>query len=76
MILKRHFASLFELTPEERGSMLALWSERRQILMAERNPDGCHIGINAAAIVRACIEVKSDPAASLECSCAAIPTCC
>lgn len=47
--------------------------------MAERNPDGCHIGINAAAvaaIVRACIAVKSDPAASLECSCAAIPTCC
>ena len=44
--------------------------------MAERNPDGCHIGINVAAIVRACIAVKTDPAASLECSCAAIPTCC
>jgi hypothetical protein len=45
--------------------------------MAEHNPAGFNIGnIAGAAIVRPCIAVKTDPAAFLECSCAAIPTCC
>lgn len=59
--------------------MPALRAEMRQILTAEQNSVGFDSGFNAgaaAAIVRACIAGKTNPAASLECSWAAIPTSC
>lgn len=49
IIPKRHVASFFELTPEEQKAMLDLLAEMRQLLLAERNPDGFNIGINDGA---------------------------
>jgi diadenosine tetraphosphate (Ap4A) HIT family hydrolase len=76
---QRHTAPFFELTSKEPGSMPALRAEMRQILTAEQNSVGFDSGFNAgaaAAIVRACMAGKTEPAASQECSWAAIPTCC
>lgn len=49
IIPKRHIASFFDLTAEEQGAMLELLTEIRQLLLAERNPDGFNIGINDGA---------------------------
>ena len=46
IIPKRHVASIFELTQEEKGGMLELLTRMRQMLLEERNPDGFNIGIN------------------------------
>lgn len=46
IIPKRHIASLFEATIEEREALFDLVSEVRNLLLKERNPDGFNIGIN------------------------------
>jgi len=43
---KRHIASLFEATSEEREAMLIILAEARELLLKERKPDGFNIGIN------------------------------
>ena len=43
---KRHVASFFELHRDEQTAMLDLLAEMRQLLVAERHPDGFNIGIN------------------------------
>lgn len=43
---KRHIDSFFEATKEEQAAMIDLLGETRQLLIAERNPDGFNIGIN------------------------------
>ncbi len=49
IIPKRHIASFFEATMEEQTAMLDLLGEMRQLLLAERGPDGFNIGINDGA---------------------------
>lgn len=46
IVPKRHIASFFEATREERAAMLNLLAEMRQLLLEERKPDGFNIGIN------------------------------
>lgn len=46
IVPKRHIASFFEATKEEQAAMLDLLAEMRQLLLAERSPDGFNIGIN------------------------------
>lgn len=46
VIPKRHVASFFEVTVEERTVMLALLDEARAAAEVEFNPDGFNIGIN------------------------------
>jgi len=49
IIPRRHVASFFDLSPEEQKAMLDLLAEMRNLLLAERNPDGFNIGINDGA---------------------------
>jgi diadenosine tetraphosphate (Ap4A) HIT family hydrolase len=49
IIPKRHFASFFEATEEERAALFDLMAETRMQLMEERKPDGFNIGINDGA---------------------------
>src|SRR5437764_930222 len=46
IIPRRHVASFFETTEEERGEMLKLLDETKAILDPEHRPDGYNIGIN------------------------------
>jgi len=49
IIPKRHIVSFFEATQEEQLAMFDLVSKMREILLAERKPDGFNIGINDGA---------------------------
>ena len=46
IIPRRHVASFFETTKEERREMLQLLDETRALLDREHQPDGYNIGIN------------------------------
>ncbi len=46
IVPKRHIASFFEATGEEQAALLGLVAGMRELLLAERNPDGFNIGIN------------------------------
>ncbi|MDD5169518.1 MAG: HIT family protein [Syntrophales bacterium] len=46
IIPRRHIASLFDATSEERASLLELLARTRELLLKEFNPDGFNIGIN------------------------------
>lgn len=49
IIPKRHVASFFEVTEEERGALFALVARAREILVREHRPDGFNVGINDGA---------------------------
>jgi diadenosine tetraphosphate (Ap4A) HIT family hydrolase len=49
IIPRRHIASLFEGTKEERDALFDLMTEMRQLVLDERKPDGFNIGINDGA---------------------------
>lgn len=49
IIPRRHVASFFETTEEERQAMLKLLDEMKAILDREHKPDGYNIGINNGA---------------------------
>lgn len=49
IIPKRHVASFFDLTEDEKKAMLDMMAQMRQLLLKERNPDGFNIGINDGA---------------------------
>ena len=49
IIPRRHVASFFETTEEERRAMLTLLDEVKAMLDRERKPDGYNIGINNGA---------------------------
>jgi len=46
IIPRRHVASVFETTAEERRAMLKLLDEMKAMLEREHKPDGYNIGIN------------------------------
>jgi diadenosine tetraphosphate (Ap4A) HIT family hydrolase len=46
LIPKRHIGSFFELTADERHSLLVLLDTAKEVLDAELRPDGFNIGIN------------------------------
>ena len=49
IIPRRHVASFFETTEEERQAMLKLLDEMKAMLDREHKPDGFNIGINNGA---------------------------
>jgi len=49
IIPRRHVASFFETTEEERQAMLKLLDEMKAMLDREHKPDGYNIGINNGA---------------------------
>ncbi len=49
IIPRRHVASFFETTEEERLAMLKLLDEMKAVLDREHKPDGYNIGINNGA---------------------------
>ena len=49
IIPRRHVASFFEATEEERHAMLKLLDEAKVMLDQEHSPDGYNIGINNGA---------------------------
>jgi diadenosine tetraphosphate (Ap4A) HIT family hydrolase len=50
IIPRRHVASFFETTEEERAAMMKLLDEAKAILDREYSPDGYNIGINNGAV--------------------------
>lgn len=46
IVPKRHISSLFETTKEEQAAIFELLAQMRELLLAERAPDGFNIGIN------------------------------
>lgn len=46
IIPRRHFGSFFDVTAEERASLLQLLDQAQQALASEFHPDGWNIGIN------------------------------
>lgn len=46
IVPKRHIASLFEASEDERSALFSLLADARQLLIEERMPDGFNIGIN------------------------------
>ena len=46
IVPKRHIVSFFEATREEQAALFDLVAGVRQLLLAERNPDGFNIGVN------------------------------
>ncbi len=46
IIPKRHFASLFDASEEERAALWELLERARQYLLTQHHPDGFNIGIN------------------------------
>ncbi|OYU31332.1 MAG: HIT family protein [Comamonadaceae bacterium PBBC2] len=46
IIPKRHIASFFETTPDERNELLTLLDRAKENLITEFSPDGFNIGIN------------------------------
>ena len=65
IIPKRHIASLFEATEEERTALFDLLYAMRSRLQAELKPNGFNIGINdgAAALVRGLEDMQAALAA-------------
>ncbi len=49
IIPKRHIASFFETTPDERNELLSLLDRAQKNLQTEFNPDAFNIGINDGA---------------------------
>ncbi|MCX5540048.1 HIT family protein [Paraburkholderia sp. CNPSo 3076] len=49
LIPKRHVASFFETTAEERVALLALLDQARQAVQESNAPDGFNIGVNIGA---------------------------
>ncbi|ABK98631.1 HIT family protein [Pelobacter propionicus] len=49
VIPRRHIASLFEATKDEREALLDLLEQTRTELIGQYNPDGFNIGINDGA---------------------------
>jgi diadenosine tetraphosphate (Ap4A) HIT family hydrolase len=49
VIPRRHIASWFDATPEERSDMLGLLDEARARVQRDHGPDGFNIGINDGA---------------------------
>jgi len=49
IVPRRHVASLFETTEEERRAIWALLEEVRRILVEKHTPDGFNIGVNDGA---------------------------
>lgn len=49
IVPKRHVASLFEASGEEREALLSLLADARELLVKERKVDGFNIGINDGA---------------------------
>jgi diadenosine tetraphosphate (Ap4A) HIT family hydrolase len=49
IIPRRHVASFFETTEEERLAMMKLLDEARTLLDREHRPDGYNIGVNSGA---------------------------
>lgn len=47
VIPKRHIASFFDVTPEERNQLLDAIDHAKQVLDKEIRPDGYNIGINS-----------------------------
>ena len=52
IIPRRHVASWFDITGEERAEMLGLVDEMRAYLQAAYAPDGYNLGINDGATTR------------------------
>ncbi len=46
IVPRRHFATLFEATPEEQSALLAALGRAKALLDASHRPDGYNIGIN------------------------------
>ena len=46
IISRRHVASFFEISQEERAGLLSLLDESKRALQLEHHPDGYNIGIN------------------------------
>ncbi len=46
IVPRRHVATYFEATPEEKQALMALLEEAREYLERHRAPDGYNIGIN------------------------------
>jgi diadenosine tetraphosphate (Ap4A) HIT family hydrolase len=46
IVARRHVGSWFELTAEERATMLRLLDTAREAIVAELHPDGFNLGIN------------------------------
>jgi diadenosine tetraphosphate (Ap4A) HIT family hydrolase len=46
IVPKRHISSFFEATKQEQAAMFDLVAQMRELLLAERSPDGFNIGIN------------------------------
>lgn len=49
-ISKRHTASWFDITTDERGSMLTLLNLAREKIISETSPGGFNIGINDGSV--------------------------
>lgn len=49
IIPRRHVATFFETTPEERLAMIELLDEAKALLDREHQPDGYNIGVNNGA---------------------------
>ncbi|HBG05151.1 MAG: HIT family hydrolase [Geobacteraceae bacterium GWC2_58_44] len=46
IVPRRHISSFFEVTKEEQAALFDLVAQMRELLLAERSPDGFNIGIN------------------------------
>lgn len=49
IIPRRHISSFFEATEAERSAFFELLTRMRELLLAERAPDGFNIGVNDGA---------------------------
>lgn len=49
IVPKRHISSFFDTTQEEQAALFDLVAQMRELLLAERSPDGFNIGINDGA---------------------------
>lgn len=49
IVPKRHFADLFEATPEEMKAMMELLLEVKKLQQDQFNPDGYNVGVNIGA---------------------------
>jgi len=49
IVPRRHIVSFFEATAEEQAALFDLVAQMRQLLVAERQPDGFNIGVNDGA---------------------------
>lgn len=49
VIPRRHVCSFFDITQEEQAALFELVSRMRELLLAQRSPDGFNIGINDGA---------------------------